>query len=154
MGSLQFLPATIQQLGCLILVHLQLRKKLVRTSQTSTYILISSGELVDSQLLRKDRYLIISLLSCCISHLQCLYNFPSRDVEASIQRFGIPPEGSEPLKFSSTFSQNSISQFQICLWKQNLVYYRSPAYNTVRIFFTTMSALIIGTVFWDVGSKR
>ncbi|KZV18315.1 ABC transporter G family member 31-like [Dorcoceras hygrometricum] len=77
-----------------------------------------------------------------------------RDVEASIQRFSIPPEQSEPLKFSSTYSKDAISQFTICLWKQNLVYWRSPLYNVVRVVFTTISAIIMGTIFWDVGSRR
>ncbi|KAI3461649.1 hypothetical protein Pfo_018312 [Paulownia fortunei] len=77
-----------------------------------------------------------------------------RDVEASIQSLSIPPEHSEPLKFTSTYSKDAISQFRICLWKQNLIYWRSPAYNAVRLFFTTTSAIIIGTIFWDVGSKR
>ncbi|KAK9279099.1 hypothetical protein L1049_012774 [Liquidambar formosana] len=66
----------------------------------------------------------------------------------------IPPAGSEPLKFASTYSQDGLSQFQICLWKQQLVYWRSPTYNAVRLFFTTLCALIFGTAFWDVGSKR
>ncbi|XP_060971135.1 ABC transporter G family member 31-like [Cannabis sativa] len=50
-----------------------------------------------------------------------------REVEASIEHFSTPASGSEPLKFSSTYSQDRLSQFLICLWKQNLVYYRSPA---------------------------
>ncbi|KAK1394296.1 hypothetical protein POM88_013352 [Heracleum sosnowskyi] len=77
-----------------------------------------------------------------------------REVEASIKQYSIPPEGSRPLHFDSTYSQNLISQFKICLWKQNLVYFRSPNYNAVRILFTIGSALIIGSVFWDRGSKR
>ncbi|KAG8371495.1 hypothetical protein BUALT_Bualt13G0093600 [Buddleja alternifolia] len=77
-----------------------------------------------------------------------------RDVEDSIQSLSIPPENSEPLKFTSTYSKDAVSQFRICLWKQNLVYWRSPSYNAVRLFFTTLSAVIIGTIFWDVGSKR
>ncbi|XP_021891749.1 ABC transporter G family member 31 [Carica papaya] len=77
-----------------------------------------------------------------------------REVEASIQRLSIPSDGSEPLHFDTTFSQDQISQFLICLWKQNLVYWRSPQYNVVRICFTTVSALIIGSVFWDIGSER
>ncbi|GAA0153723.1 ATP-binding cassette [Lithospermum erythrorhizon] len=77
-----------------------------------------------------------------------------REVEASIQHLSVPPAGSTPLKFSSTYSQDSLSQFRICWWKQNIVYWRSPPYNAVRLFFTTLSALIIGTIFWDVGSKR
>lgn len=77
-----------------------------------------------------------------------------REVEASINRFSTPAAGSEPLKFDSTYSRDKLSQFLTCLWKQNLVYWRSPAYNAMRIFFTTVSALILGTVFWNIGSKR
>lgn len=77
-----------------------------------------------------------------------------RGVEASIKQFSIPPAGSEPLKFASIYSQDKLSQFFICLWKQNLVYWRSPQYNAVRLCFTATSALILGTVFWNVGLKR
>ncbi|CAK7331242.1 unnamed protein product [Dovyalis caffra] len=52
-----------------------------------------------------------------------------REVEASIINFSTPPAGSEPLKFASTYAQGAMSQFLICLWKQNLVYWRSPQYN-------------------------
>nr|GEV71750.1 ABC transporter G family member 31 [Tanacetum cinerariifolium] len=77
-----------------------------------------------------------------------------RDIEAVIQQTSTPEPDSESLHFSTTYSQNSLSQFKICLWKQNLVYWRSPEYNAVRLFFTTICALIVGSVFWDVGSKR
>ncbi|CAH1419416.1 unnamed protein product [Lactuca virosa] len=77
-----------------------------------------------------------------------------RDIEALIQQTSTPQPDSEPLHFSSTYSQTGFSQFRTCLWKQNLVYWRSPEYNAVRLFFTTMCALIVGSVFWDVGSKR
>ncbi|KAM7256970.1 hypothetical protein ACFE04_012711 [Oxalis oulophora] len=75
-------------------------------------------------------------------------------VEASIENSSIPPDGSQPLHFSSTFAQDASTQFRTCFWKQNLVYWRSPQYNAMRILFTTMSALIIGSAFWDTGSKR
>ncbi|XP_010262843.1 PREDICTED: ABC transporter G family member 31-like [Nelumbo nucifera] len=77
-----------------------------------------------------------------------------REVEALIEHLSIPAIGSEPLKFSSTYSQDSITQFRICFWKQFLVYWRSPQYNVVRLFFTIMCAFIIGSVFWNIGSKR
>uniref|UniRef100_A0A1S3WXZ0 ABC transporter G family member 31-like n=1 Tax=Nicotiana tabacum TaxID=4097 RepID=A0A1S3WXZ0_TOBAC len=77
-----------------------------------------------------------------------------RGVEASIKHLSVPPENSQPLKFTTMYSQGALSQFRICLWKQNLVYWRSPSYNAVRLFFTTLSALILGSVFWDVGSRR
>ncbi|KAG9455141.1 hypothetical protein H6P81_008045 [Aristolochia fimbriata] len=77
-----------------------------------------------------------------------------REVEALIQELSVPPPGSQPLKFATQYSQNSLTQFKICLWKQNLVYWRSPLYNVVRLFFTTLSAVILGTIFWDIGLKR
>ncbi|XVF05337.1 hypothetical protein REPUB_Repub05bG0163600 [Reevesia pubescens] len=77
-----------------------------------------------------------------------------REVEDSIMRLSVPTPGSQPIKFSSTYSQNQLSQFLICLRKQNLVYWRSPHYNLMRLVFTTVCALIFGSVFWDVGSKR
>ncbi|KAL5817183.1 hypothetical protein ACOSQ3_025561 [Xanthoceras sorbifolium] len=77
-----------------------------------------------------------------------------RGVESLIKELSVPPAGSEPLKFSSMYSKDQLSQFMICLWKQNLVYWRSPQYNAMRLFFTTIAALIFGSVFWDVGSKR
>ncbi|XP_020230451.1 ABC transporter G family member 31, partial [Cajanus cajan] len=77
-----------------------------------------------------------------------------RGVESSILQFGHPPSGSEPLKFDTEYSQNLWNQLLRCLWKQNLVYWRSPSYNAMRLYFTTISALIFGTVFWDIGSKR
>ncbi|KAJ4977881.1 hypothetical protein NE237_008661 [Protea cynaroides] len=77
-----------------------------------------------------------------------------REVESTIERLSIPPSGSEPLKFASACAQDCPTQFWICLWKQNLVYWRSPHYNAVRLFFTTLCALIMGSIFWNIGSKR
>uniref|UniRef100_A0A3Q7I2R4 ABC-2 type transporter transmembrane domain-containing protein n=1 Tax=Solanum lycopersicum TaxID=4081 RepID=A0A3Q7I2R4_SOLLC len=70
-----------------------------------------------------------------------------RGVEALIKQLSVLPENSEPLKFTSIYSQGAFSQFRICLWKQNLVYWRSPTYNVVRLFFTTLSALILSSIF-------
>ncbi|RWR92141.1 ABC transporter-like protein [Cinnamomum micranthum f. kanehirae] len=77
-----------------------------------------------------------------------------REVEALIRSQSVPAAHSEPLKFPTKYPQNVITQFKACLWKQNLVYWRSPQYNAVRLFFTVFSALIFGSVFWDLGSKR
>lgn len=77
-----------------------------------------------------------------------------RQVESVIQELSKPAAGTEPLKFPSKFAQNILNQFKICYRKQNLVYWRSPQYNVVRLFFTTVAALIFGTVFWNVGSSR
>ncbi|KAK5818388.1 hypothetical protein PVK06_023324 [Gossypium arboreum] len=77
-----------------------------------------------------------------------------REVEGSITRLSVPPPDSQPLKFSSIYSQDQLSQFLICLKKQTLVYWRSPRYNLVRLVFTMVCALIYGSVFWDVGNQR
>ncbi|KAH1153472.1 hypothetical protein AAZX31_18G062400 [Glycine max] len=77
-----------------------------------------------------------------------------RGVLASIKKHGQPPPGSKPLKFDTIYSQNTWAQFLKCLWKQNLVYWRSPPYNAMRIFFTIICAFIFGTIFWDIGTKR
>jgi len=59
------------------------------------------------------------------------FNIFLRGVESSILEFGHPPAGSEPLKFDTMYSQNLFNQFLRCLWKQNLVYWRSPSYNAM-----------------------
>ncbi|KAJ8452690.1 hypothetical protein Cgig2_005026 [Carnegiea gigantea] len=77
-----------------------------------------------------------------------------REVEDSIKQMSSPPLDSKPLQFATTFAQDMMSQFRFCLWKQVLVYWRYPQYNAVRFFLSTVCALILGTIFWDVGSKR
>ncbi|XP_062201348.1 ABC transporter G family member 51 isoform X2 [Phragmites australis] len=77
-----------------------------------------------------------------------------RKVEEIIEELSIPAAGTEPLKFSSEFSQNFMIQFKACLRKQNLIYWRSPEYNVVRLFFTAIAAVIFGSIFWNVGMKR
>lgn len=65
-----------------------------------------------------------------------------------------PPPGAKDLYFSTQYSQSTIGQFKSCLWKQWLTYWRSPDYNLVRYFFTLAAALMLGTIFWKVGTKR
>uniref|UniRef100_K4AIA6 ABC transporter domain-containing protein n=1 Tax=Setaria italica TaxID=4555 RepID=K4AIA6_SETIT len=77
-----------------------------------------------------------------------------RKVEAIIEELSAPADGMKPLKFSSEFSQNFLTQFKACLRKQSLIYWRSPEYNVVRLFFTAIAALIFGSIFWNVGMKR
>uniref|UniRef100_A0A803LXC5 ABC transporter domain-containing protein n=1 Tax=Chenopodium quinoa TaxID=63459 RepID=A0A803LXC5_CHEQI len=76
-----------------------------------------------------------------------------REVEAFIEQGSIPPPGSKPLHFNTIFSQDIISQFQLCLQKQFLVYWRSPKYNAVRFLLATICGLVLGSIFWDIGSK-
>ncbi|KAL6591851.1 hypothetical protein ACP70R_049714 [Stipagrostis hirtigluma subsp. patula] len=61
--------------------------------------------------------------------------------------------GSKDLHFPTKYAQSLFTQCVACLWKQNLSYWRNPPYNTARFFFTIVIALILGSVFWDLGSK-
>ncbi|XP_024402862.1 ABC transporter G family member 31 isoform X2 [Physcomitrium patens] len=74
--------------------------------------------------------------------------------DETIKMLSVPKPGSHDLKFPTTFSLSSWTQFRACLWKQKLSYWRSPYYNAVRFFVTAICALIFGSVFWKLGSKR
>ena len=71
-----------------------------------------------------------------------------------IHELSTPPPGSRDLYFPTTHSRSFFTQFLACLWKQNLSYWRNVQYNTVRFFFTAIKALLFGTIFWGLGSKR
>ncbi|KAK9141589.1 hypothetical protein Syun_010989 [Stephania yunnanensis] len=73
--------------------------------------------------------------------------------KALIQELSTPPPGSRDLHFSTKYSQSFFTQCMACLWKQYWSYWRNPPYTAVRFFFTTVIALMFGTIFWDVGSK-
>ncbi|RWR83360.1 ABC transporter G family member 39-like protein [Cinnamomum micranthum f. kanehirae] len=73
--------------------------------------------------------------------------------KALIKELSSPPPGSKDLYFPTQFSQSFITQCVACLWKQHMSYWHNPQYNAVRFFFTTFVALMIGTIFWNLGSK-
>ncbi|CAL4962703.1 unnamed protein product [Urochloa decumbens] len=73
--------------------------------------------------------------------------------KALIKELSQPAPDSSDLYFPSKYPRSSITQCMACLWKQNLSYWRNPPYNTVRFFFTTIIALLLGTIFWDLGGK-
>ncbi|CAL4948796.1 unnamed protein product [Urochloa decumbens] len=73
--------------------------------------------------------------------------------KALIKELSQPVPGSSDLHFPTKYARSSITQCMACLWKQNLSYWRNPPYNTVRFFFTTIIALLLGTIFWDLGGK-
>nr|QVT92310.1 ABC transporter [Salvia miltiorrhiza] len=62
--------------------------------------------------------------------------------------------GSKDVHFGGRYSQSLLEQCKACLWKQQLSYSRNPPYIAVRLMFTTFIALMLGTIFWDLGSKR
>ncbi|WVZ69752.1 hypothetical protein U9M48_018488 [Paspalum notatum var. saurae] len=73
--------------------------------------------------------------------------------KALIKELSQPAPDSNDLHFPSKYAQSFITQCVACLWKQNLSYWRNPPYNTVRFFFTSIIALLLGTIFWDLGGK-
>ncbi|KAF8393289.1 hypothetical protein HHK36_021530 [Tetracentron sinense] len=74
--------------------------------------------------------------------------------KALIKELHTPPPGSKDLYFPTRYTQSLFTQCMACLWKQHWSYWRNPPYTAVRLFFTTFIALMFGTIFWDLGSKR
>jgi len=73
--------------------------------------------------------------------------------KALVKELSKPPPGSSDLYFPTQYSQSTFDQFKFCLWKQRLTYWRSPDYNLVRMVFALFTALMLGIIFWRVGSK-
>ncbi|ONK66657.1 uncharacterized protein A4U43_C06F10630 [Asparagus officinalis] len=71
-----------------------------------------------------------------------------------IKELSSPAPGSRDLLLPTQYSQSFYTQCFACLWKQNLSYWRNPPYVAVRFFFTFVIALLFGTIFWDLGTKR
>ncbi|KAJ4828264.1 hypothetical protein Tsubulata_012073 [Turnera subulata] len=74
--------------------------------------------------------------------------------KALIEELSSPAPGSQDLYFPTQYSQSFFTQCMACLWKQHLSYWRNTPYTAVRLLFTTFAALMFGTMFWDLGSKR
>lgn len=74
--------------------------------------------------------------------------------KALVEELSRPAPGAKDLYFHTQYSQPTWGQFKSCLWKQWWTYWRSPDYNLVRYFFTLACALLVGTIFWRVGTKK
>ncbi|KAL4318499.1 hypothetical protein GQ457_18G004060 [Hibiscus cannabinus] len=74
--------------------------------------------------------------------------------KALVKELSSPAPGSKDLYFQTTYSQSLLTQCMACLWKQYSSYWRNPQYTAVRFLFTTTIALLFGTIYWDIGSKR
>ncbi|KAL1822523.1 hypothetical protein ACET3Z_009301 [Daucus carota] len=70
-----------------------------------------------------------------------------------IEELSKPPPGSQDLSFPTKYSQPFITQCRACFWKQHWSYWRSPEYNTIRLFLTVFIGLAFGVIFWDTGNK-
>uniref|UniRef100_K4A4V9 ABC transporter domain-containing protein n=1 Tax=Setaria italica TaxID=4555 RepID=K4A4V9_SETIT len=71
-----------------------------------------------------------------------------RDRQELVKQLSSPLQNSDGLYFTYRFPQNGWGQFKACLWKQNIIYWRSPQYNLNRMVMTVMLALIFGALFW------
>ncbi|CAA6674583.1 unnamed protein product [Spirodela intermedia] len=71
-----------------------------------------------------------------------------------IRELSVPAPGSRDLDFPTLYSRSFFTQCMACLWKQHLSYWRNPSYTAMRLFFTTIIALLFGSIFWDLGSRR
>ena len=77
-----------------------------------------------------------------------------RRTKALISELSMPPASSTDLHFLNEYSQSFWKQCLICLWKQNLSYWRNIHYTGRRFLVTIIFALIFATVFWNLGMKR
>ncbi|GAB2225413.1 hypothetical protein Droror1_Dr00006205 [Drosera rotundifolia] len=76
-----------------------------------------------------------------------------RRTKALIEELSIPEEGSKQLAFPTQFSQPFFTQFLACLWKQRCAYSHNSLYASRRLLNSGFMAFILGTVFWDLGTK-
>ncbi|KAG6581908.1 Pleiotropic drug resistance protein 1, partial [Cucurbita argyrosperma subsp. sororia] len=71
-----------------------------------------------------------------------------------VEELSVPTPGSKDLYFPTKYSRSLYTQCIACLWKQHWSNWRNPSYSAVRLLFTIVIALMFGTMFWDLGSKR
>ncbi|XP_057438482.1 pleiotropic drug resistance protein 1-like [Lotus japonicus] len=70
-----------------------------------------------------------------------------------IKELSTPDPGSKDLYFPSQYSRSFITQFMACLWKQHWSYWRNPIYTAIRFLYSTAVAVLLGSMFWDLGSN-
>ncbi|KAL6876398.1 hypothetical protein ACP4OV_012970 [Aristida adscensionis] len=73
--------------------------------------------------------------------------------KVTVNQLSQPQPGTSDLHFPTKYSQSTIGQFKACLWKHWLTYWRSPDYNLVRFSFTLFTALLLGSIFWRIGTN-
>ncbi|QHN85763.1 hypothetical protein HN51_040080 [Arachis hypogaea] len=69
-----------------------------------------------------------------------------------IKELSTPAPGSKDLYFPTQFSRSFFTQCLACLWKQHWSYWRNPLYTAIRFLYSTAVALVLGSMFWDLGS--
>ncbi|EEF35086.1 ATP-binding cassette transporter, putative [Ricinus communis] len=74
--------------------------------------------------------------------------------KAIIKELSTRAPDSKDLYFPTKYSQSLLIQCIACLREQHWSYWRNSSYNAVRFIHTTITALMLGTVFWRLGSKK
>uniref|UniRef100_A0A6N2N8C3 ABC transporter domain-containing protein n=1 Tax=Salix viminalis TaxID=40686 RepID=A0A6N2N8C3_SALVM len=82
------------------------------------------------------------------------FSHMSRRNKALVKEVSTQNPGAKDLYFSTQYSESIWGQFKSCLWKQWWTYWRTPDYNLVRGIFTLFCALMVGSIFWNAGTKR
>ncbi|BDA47821.1 probable pleiotropic drug resistance protein 1 [Coccomyxa sp. Obi] len=73
--------------------------------------------------------------------------------EDLVTQLQVPAPDSQPLRFEARFPRSFLQQFMIIIRKNFTLYWRLPDYNAVRLVFTCIFGLLIGSIFWRKGNK-
>ncbi|XP_061343438.1 pleiotropic drug resistance protein 1-like isoform X2 [Gastrolobium bilobum] len=73
--------------------------------------------------------------------------------KALINVASTPAPGSKDLYFPSQYSRSFLTQCMACLWKQHWSYWRNPLYTAIRFLYSTAVAVLLGSMFWNLGTK-
>ncbi|GAU19343.1 hypothetical protein TSUD_336300 [Trifolium subterraneum] len=76
-----------------------------------------------------------------------------RKNKALIKELSTPASGSKDLYFHSQYSRSFLTQCMACLWKQHWSYWRNPLYTAIKFLYSTIVAVLLGTMFWNLGSQ-
>ncbi|KAK4428051.1 Pleiotropic drug resistance protein 1 [Sesamum alatum] len=74
--------------------------------------------------------------------------------KALINELSSPQPGTRELHFPTQYAQPLFTQFLACLWKQHWSYWHNPLYTAVKILYTILLSFVVGSMFWDLGSKK
>ncbi|CAI8614404.1 unnamed protein product [Vicia faba] len=71
--------------------------------------------------------------------------------KALVKELSTAAPGSTDLYFRSQYSRSFFIQCMACLWKQHRSYWYNPLYNAIRFLYSTAVAVLLGTMFWNLG---
>ncbi|QCD97785.1 ATP-binding cassette [Vigna unguiculata] len=76
-----------------------------------------------------------------------------RRTKALVKELSTQSPGSKDLYFPSQYSTSFFTQCMACLWKQHWSYWRNSQYTALRFLYTAIVAVLLGSMFWNLGSK-